>query len=144
MNRCEGDKIFAVHQDTSGGIYGGRLSAVNQNISGGIYGGRLLAVNQNISGGIYGGRLLAVNQYISGDNYGGRLLVVNQNKSFYEKISMRILTVWQYFFFFFFFFQQGEQMSVLLKFLGSREYVPSDGLCFRYEENDPQAISGGF
>ena len=91
---------MAVHQNTSGGIYGGRLSAVNQNTSGSIYGGRLLAVNQNISGG----------------NYGGRLLAVNQNKSFYEKISMGILTVWRYFFFF---FLAGEQMSVLLKFLGS-------------------------
>ena len=49
LNSCEGGKILAVHQNTSGGIYGGKLSAVNQNISGGIYGGRLLAVNQNIS-----------------------------------------------------------------------------------------------
>ena len=51
LNSCEGGKILAVYQNTSGDIYGGRLSAVNQNISGGIYGGRLLAVNQNMSGG---------------------------------------------------------------------------------------------
>ena len=49
LNSCEGGKILAVYQNTSGGIYGSRLSAVNQNISGSIYGGRLLAVNQNIS-----------------------------------------------------------------------------------------------
>ena len=81
LNSCEGGKILAVYQNTSGGIYGGRLSAVNQNISGGIYGGRLLAVNQNMSGSIYGGRLLAV----------------NQNISFYRKISMGIVTARRYF-----------------------------------------------
>ena len=81
LNSCEGGKILAVYQNTSGGIYGSRLTAVNQNISGSIYGGRLLAVNQNMSGGIYGGRLLAV----------------NQNISFYGKISMGIVTARQYF-----------------------------------------------
>ena len=86
LNSCEGSKILAVYQNTSGGFYGGRLSAVNQNMSGGIYGGRLLAVNQNMSGGIYGGRLLAV----------------NQNISFYGKISMGIVTARRY-------FQQGSK-----------------------------------
>ena len=81
LNSCEGGKILAVYQNTSGSIYGSRLSAVNQNISGGIYGGRLLAVNQNMSGGIYGGRLLAV----------------NKNISFYGKISMGIVTARRYF-----------------------------------------------
>ena len=37
LNSCEGGKILAVYQNTSGSIYGGRLSAVNQNISGGRF-----------------------------------------------------------------------------------------------------------
>ena len=69
LNSCEGSKILAVYQNTSGGFYGGRLLAVNQNMSGGIYGGRLLAVNQNISfyGKISMGIVTALRYFSAGE-----------------------------------------------------------------------------